>query len=344
MSKSILPSEMRGVCKVTGYRGRGKSFFASQIENPALTGFFDFEKKGEGIHGQLNFALYVPVTELASGTAGVWDVFIREMEKIKENTLSHVVLDNTAHLETSMRAEAARHADDYARQFGMDAGNIRANRYGGQGGVVNYLISERICNALWAKGVKLITVTSHIKPRWAGGAQVPNSYNIKGADRWDELSILTIIMLPGDHFPGPALVMKEQLGQIEFKDGVFAARRRLPYRLPEATPAAIYHYLAHPANLIEPAPGERPTSDEIHPFEEKLSREQMSIVLAEIEQTRQAEAEMQALAKVMSLKESAVALMEENSSLTIPQLAKVLSEKLGRPVSPVEAKRALNGG
>lgn len=292
-AKSILPAEMRGVAKVTGYRGRGKSYFVSQMENPSLTAFFDFEKKGEGIEGQLHFGMYVPVTEQAtnSGT-GVWDVFWNAISAIQPGQYTHAILDNTAPLETAMRAEAARNADTYARLFGMDAGNIRANRYGGQSGVVNYLISDKICNVLWGKGIQLVSITSHIKPRWSGGVQVPNSYNIKGADRWDELSIMTLIMIPGEHSPIPsALVMKEQLGKIAFNErkGDFDTERRLPYRLPIATPAKVRHYLEYPADLKNPAPGEVPTDEEIGPFRERLSREQMSIVMAEIENNKMLE-------------------------------------------------------
>jgi hypothetical protein len=286
MSKSILPDEWRGVTKTTGYRGVGKSYFASQIENPSLKAFFDFEKKGEGIDAKLHFGLYVPVTERASGgSVGVFDTFMAEVAKIKDNQFTHVILDNTAPLEQAMKSEAARNADKYSKQFGLDANNIRANRYGGQGGVVNYLISE-ICNSLWTKGVKLISVTSHIKPRWSGGVQVVNSFNVKGADRWDELSILALVLIPGGFAPIPAaLVMKEQLGVIEFNEesSSFDVHRRLPYRLPKATPAAIKEYLLHPANLVEPSTGETPTDDEVQPFREKLSREQIKIVLAEIE-------------------------------------------------------------
>jgi len=141
---------------------------------------------------------------------------------------------------------------------------------------------------LWSRGVKLISVTAHIRNRWAGGAQVVNSFNIKGADRWDELSILTLVMIPGDFAPVPAaLVMKEQLGAIEFANGQFKVTRRLPYRLPRATPSAIRDYLQSPANLHSPAPGETPSDEEIQPFREKLSREQIKIVLAEIEREKE---------------------------------------------------------
>lgn len=291
--KSILPDEMQGVCKIAGYRGKGKSWFVSQLENPGLTAFMDFEKKGEGINAQIKFGLYVPVTEIAAGGAlGIYDVFIREIEKLPKDKFTHFIIDNSAPLELAMKAEAARNASKYAKQFGMDANNIVMNRYGGQGGVVNHLISEMICNPLWAKGVKLISVTSHIKPRWAGGVQVVNSFNIKGADRWDELSILTLIMIPGDFPPVPsALVMKEQLGQISFNDalGTFTTRRRLPMRLPRATPQAIKDYLTHPADLQIPASGEVPTEDEIKPFRERLDKEQINLMLSEIEHEKELE-------------------------------------------------------
>lgn len=285
--KSILPNEIQGVQKITGYRGLGKTSYAAQVENPKLTAMFDFEKKGQGFHAQLGFGFYSPVTELASGgnVVSVWETFLREVNKLPPH-ITHVILDNTAPLELGMRAEVGRNAEIYAKQFGMDAGNIRANKYGGQGGVVNYLISEKICNPLWARGVQLITITSHIKPRWANGVQVVNSYNIKGADRWDELSVLTLILIPGESHPVPsALVIKEQLGKIEFDEetGAFSQVRRLPLRLPKATPREVINYLHHPADLKNPKPGEVPTTDEAKPFSEKLDKEQLTLVLAEIQ-------------------------------------------------------------
>lgn len=344
MTASILPPALRGVAKVTGYRGRGKSFFAAQMENPRLTCFFDFEKKGEGINEALHFGRYIPVTELASGGGlGVYDTFMRELAALPAGTYTHVVLDNTAPLEQAMKAEASRNANKYAVQFGMDAGNIRLNKYGGASGVVNYLISDAICNPLWAKGVKLITVTAHIKPRWSGGAQVPNSFNVKGAERWDELSILTLIIIPGDFPPVPsALVMKEQLGSISFDDsaGTFQVQRRLPYRLPRATPQAVYQYLQHPADLAAPAPGEVPSEDEVQPFREKLSKEQLSIVLAEIEANKASEA-YPVPAQVPVTVDWAVAdlLVEEGKApaevaqvlgITVPQYMKAKSERNGK--------------
>lgn len=340
-TKSILPPEMTGACKVTGYRGRGKSYFASQMENPTLTAFFDFERKGEGIDSQLRFGLYCPVTELASGGTGIYDTFMRAVEAIEPNQFAHVILDNTAPLEMALGAEAVRNADLYAKSFGMDAGNIRANKYGGKSGTVNYLIAEKICNPLWAKGVKLITAVSHIKPRWSGGVQVPNSYNIKGADRWEELSILTLIIIPGDHPPAPsALVMKEQLGAIGWdeKKGTFRVSRRLPYRLPLATPAEVYRYLKNPVDLDNLKPGEMPSEDEIGPFREKLSREQMSIILAEIESNRQTISEeitvdLAALAKIV---------LGEKPDASLPEFAKLLSERSGVTVSVPRAKQLMS--
>ena len=342
--KSILPDEVQGVSKITGYRGRGKSYFASQMENPSLTAFMDFEKKGEGINSQVHFGLYCPVTEKASGGGvGIWDTFIREVDSIKQNQFTHAILDNTAPLEMAMRAEAVRNADTYAKAYGMDAGNIRANRYGGQSGVVNYLISEKVCNPLWAKGVRLITAISHIKPRWSGGVQVPNSYNIKGADRWDELSILTLIIIPGDHPPAPsALVMKEQLGAIEWdeKKGKFRAFRRLPYRIPIATPAHVYEYLKTPANLEKPTLGEMPTEEEIGPFREKLSREQMSIIMAEIESNRVIAAEMESEIQV-NLPELAKKISTEKPGIGLPELARLITERSGVTVNAPRAKQLL---
>lgn len=343
INQSIIPAEMRGVQKITGYRGKGKSYYVSTVEDPELTAFFDFEKKGEGIENQLHFGLYVPVTERASGGAlGVWDVFAREIRNLPQGKFTHVILDNTAPLETAMKAEAARNADKYARQFGMNADNIRANKYGGQSGVVNYMVSEEICNPLWAKGVKLISVTSHIKPRWQGGIQVANSYNIKGADRFDELSILTLIIVNGDVPPIPsALVYKEQLGEVHYNRELkkFSRQRRLPYRLPQALPEEIARYIREPADLNHPKAGELPSESELAPFREELSREQIALVFAEVEKAKQQNLELTMLPDAKQKR--AQELASEGKSK--PEIAKVLAGEFAESISVAQVVGWLNG-
>ena len=314
---SILPPEMRGVMHITGYRGVGKSYLASQSDVPGNIAFFDFEEKGEGISvGGQSFGLYrsltAEATDIKSGKPNMLLLFDKTLEAItglEQDRYPVVIIDNTAPLELAIKAEAIRNVDYYCQQFSLNKGNVLSGRYGGASAVVNYYVSHMV-NMLRAKGVKLVIVTTHIRPAWSGAGQVPNKYSIKGADRWQELSILTLILIPGSNPPIPsALVQKEQLGQISLdldlsNPEVYAAVmrgesghevcRRLPYKLPEATFQKIRWYLAHPANIAHPEPGELPTFDESDPFDEKLSKEQFRYVQLQMEAAKQEEEEAKA--------------------------------------------------
>lgn len=282
MTQSVLPSEMRGVMTVTGPRGVGKSFLCAQADNPALMAFFDFEAKGEGIHNQLNFGTYRALTQEAKvgDPVDLYNITMDAFNTLPKDKYTVVVLDNISPLELAMNAEATRDAPRYAREFGLNLRNIVAARFGGSRAIVNFMISTRISNVLHAKGVRLVIATSHVGSMWGLAGPVPNKFRTKGADRWQELSILSLILVKGDRPPIPAaLVQKEQLGTIRWDEtlGEHIVSRRLPLRIPKCTFAEIRRYLAEPADLDNPAPGEVPTAEESDPFSETLSREQIAM-------------------------------------------------------------------
>jgi hypothetical protein len=288
MAKSILPPEFRGVTFITGRRGVGKSFLAAQADIPDNVVYFDFEAKAEGLHNQLHFGAYYPVTEMAvgRGVAGTWDVMLDLISKLPLNRYTVAVIDNVSPLELAMKAEATRNAKLYAKEFSLQEGNITAGRYGGASSVVNFLVTDKICAPLHAKGIQLIVVTAHVKPPWANGVPISNKWNSLGATRWQELSILSLVLVAGEHAPVPAaLVQKEQLGSITFdaEQGEFVIQRRLPLRIPRCTFAEVKRYIREPANLANPAVGEKPSDDEYYQFSEELSKEQLSIMRMALE-------------------------------------------------------------
>jgi len=353
MVKSILPTEMTGVVFIGGRRGLGKTYLAAQADRPENVLFLDFESKGRAVHSQLSFGEYHAVNEEAAGKGakGLYDRTMAIITGIPQDKFTVAVLDNISPFEMGMNREVSLTALKSSEEYGMEYGNVIKNRYGGRSGIVNYWISERLVTPLQAKGIRLVIATAHVKPAWLNSVQLPNKFNVKGADRWQELSILTLVLLPGDYPPVPsALVMKEQLGSIKFDEakGDFVIGRRLPYRLPRATFGAIRDYLAHPANLDSPKEGESIRTEEVQPYTDEISREQLTIVTemaAFARHQQEEEAEIEA--------DLAVEQQTQAKSLTTDQLEqarewqvidhlsiKAISERLSLPIPTVSAALA----
>lgn len=296
---SILPPQMQGVMFVTGYRGLGKSYLASMADLPQNICFLDFENKGEGIDSDLGFGLYRALTQEAVGKQGqgLFDIAWSCFKSIQKDRFTTVILDNIRPLEMAMGAEAVADARKYADLYGLNADKIKKNAWGHQNAVVNCMIGD-MCAIMHAAGVRLIIATSHVKDQWFSGQPIPGKYRYQGADRWQELSILTLILVPGDNPPIPAaIVQKEQLGLIEIERNPtqeqieammrgeigHTAKRRLPYRLPEATFQKLRWYLYHPADFAEPDAGESVVQSEVDAFDSTLSKEQLQFVTAAID-------------------------------------------------------------
>lgn len=280
--KSVLPAEMKGVMFLSGYRGIGKSYLAATADAPNNVAYLDYESKGEGLDAQLHFGMYRSLTSESAGggVTKLWDVTSNAINDIPKGT-TVCVLDNIAPLELALRAEAGRDLTRYVKEFGLNLANVQAGRYGGLSSVVNFLITEKLTAPIHAKGVRLIIAITHVKPRWENGVPIPNKFNLKGADRWQELSILSLVLHPGEHAPIPAaLVQKEQLGTLmwDSEKGEHTIARRLPLRIPSCTFSEIRRYLREPADLRNPAPGEVPTDEQTDPFRAELSRDQITMM------------------------------------------------------------------
>lgn len=334
--QSILPDEMHGVAFFSGYRGLGKSFLASQADLPQNILFLDYESKGEGIDAQLNFGQYHALTQKAEGDPQkLYNATMAVVNGIPENQFTVAIFDNVSPFELAMNAEAARNAEKYSVMYGLNLKNIKANRFGGTKAIVNFMISD-VCATLHRKGVKLIIATSHIKARWGSAGPIPNKFNMKGADRWQDLSILTLVLIPGVNPPVPsALVQKEQLGSIELATNLTPEQiaamkrgdeghkisRRLPPKLPDCTFQAIRKYLHKPANFNKLTKNERPTVDESDPFSERISAEQLGMMKTALDIQDRAERDEEASML-------AVEAMERDNK--VQTLANQIKEILGK--------------
>ena len=319
---------MTGVMSVSGYRGSGKSFLAAQADFPENIAVFDFENKGAGIDEQLKFGLYRPLVQECEGDpVKLYKKFSEEIDRLEQDKYTVLIIDNVSPLEVAMNAEVRTKPETYADRYGLNAKNIIANRYGGSKSVVNFMISD-FASRIHSKGVKLIIVISHIGNRWSPGGIIPNKYNVKGADRWQELSILTLILIHGKNPPVPsALVQKEQLGTISVNSNLTPEEldlmirgetghkitRRLPTKISDCTFQSVRHYLYNPVDFDNLKPDEIPTEEEINPFRERLSKEQFEIVRGAIalkEREEKENEELEALEKQRAYKERATILSD----------------------------------
>jgi hypothetical protein len=288
MNKSIIPDVMQGVIFISGRRGYGKSWLASQVDAPNNVLFLDYDNKGEGIHNGLHFANYYNVSSMAAGggSIAIYNTTIKLIASIEKDQYTTVILDNISQLEIALRVEAMRDIKGYAKEFGLNEKNIIDGKMGGVSTVVNPLVNNRICSPLYAKGIKVIVATSQATQAWSVNGPIRNKWNAKGADRWQDLSVLTLMLVPGDFPPTPsAIVQKEALGKItyNYETEEFNPQRYLPLRLPRATFGEIREYLKTPADLKNPKPGEIPTDAEMAAYSENFSQEQLGMIKLQME-------------------------------------------------------------
>lgn len=287
---SIMPKEFQGVIFITGNRGVGKSYCAAGVERPDLVLYLDFDDgKGAALHEQLNFANYQDVKADVVGTYGqvykpaqMYEHIRSILERIESNRYTHAVLDNIDDIEHALTIEVKRDPDGYGigRNPKTGVSHAVSGAYGGPWPAVNNLISGLV-NVMRAKGIKVVTAIAHTKDMWGSGGPVPNKRKVRGVERWQQMSILSLVVIPGtpDPIPPAALVQKEALGKLSFDThtGKFEKPiRRLPLRLPEANFDEIRKYLKKPADLKNPKPGEVPTFEEQNPFSDKFSKEQLA--------------------------------------------------------------------
>lgn len=340
---------------LSGYRGSGKSFLASQSDLPQNILFLDFESKGAGINAQLQFGSYRALTqEAGEDPQALYRVTMQVINEIPDSRYTVAIFDNVSPFEIAMNAEAANNARMYSQRYGLNEKNVKAGRFGGTKAIVNFMISD-ICAKLHSKGIQLIVPTSHISARWSTTGPIPNKYSMKGADRWQELSILTLILIPGDKPPVPsALVQKEQLGtiSIDYSDGKLDSelldaimrgeaghivQRRLPPKISECTFQKLRWYLHNPADFKNLADHEVPSLEERDPFDKKLSNEQLGLMMKELDYQRAQEEEEKAIMEALAvddkvkitdeIKKHLIAISAVNRKMPFPAIQIELKEK-----------------
>lgn len=286
-----IPPELQHVVQVYAFRGMGKTTFALGVDHPDNVLMLDYESKGEGLAVQLGLKNYFSVQDECTAMSGInyspHDIFDRTKQIINavpKDRFTAVIIDNIALLQEGCVEEVKR----FPTRYGILPMNAQKGSFGGAYPGVKYLLKSMF-SELRAKGVQVIVITSHVKTAWAGDKPLLGKFKAVGLDIIAELSVLSLALVPGaaENLGCPAAVVaKEQLAKIEWKDGKLDVVRRLPLRLPKATFSEVKDYLANPANLTNPRPGEVPTREEIDPFLPTFSKEQIQFVKELLEVSR----------------------------------------------------------
>lgn len=292
LSESILPKELTGVLTLSGTRNIGKTLFAIQSEVPSRILFIDCEEKTSGLNEQVQFGAYHPViSEFLAQRQGNYDAsefygyFENLIKKVEKDKFTVCVIDNIAYLESAIEARIKKMPVAY----GVSPESAASGKYGGIWGAVKTQIST-ICNILYSKGIKCIIMISHLVHPWAGGQPVLSKMKQVGKDRWFEMAVLSLILIPGEHpYIPAALVTIDHTTKLKFnpEKGDYEIQRRLPLRLPTATFAELRRYLKEPADLMNPRPGERPTEEEIYPYSDKFTPAQLTTLAKLAEAARE---------------------------------------------------------
>ena len=280
---SILPEEVRHLVVVTGQRGTGKTTFCATAENPANVLFLDFESKGVSLLNQLPGLNYFAPLEECTRQYGlnyprraVWDRFLQIINAVPVGRFTTLVIDNGA----SLQDAAAAMVEDDPVSWGVKPAAVQSGSYGGPWPGVQRAL-QRLLTLIREKGFDLILVTFQPKASWVNGVPSMTRLQITNVTTWHEQSTLTIALdTSAIGKPGvpSAVVLKESSALIELnpETGEWQVQRRLPAQLPMATMAEIGRYLKHPADLLNPAPGEMPTVDAVDRWKTTFGRDQLA--------------------------------------------------------------------
>ena len=294
---------MKQLIVVTGSKGAGKSTTAATIAPPNESDkvfVVDTENSMSDIVDQIEFGQYVRAYErmkldasmlenVAKGDlpwvgdtqrgamADYYNWFISMLnERLTHNKYKYLVIDTVEPLE--MAFTAAVQANPKA--FGWSGSKV----YGKLETEGVRPLYEGLLEAIYARGVETIVLTTHLHSVWQDDKPILNK--IKPGGRLTVLTRLSTLMLwmipnVGNEDGAPAaLVLKARMGKMIPTPQGWQTRRILPQRIPHFSWMDVDAYKRDPANLAEPAYGEVPTPSEQEMISEMLTNEQMRLMVA----------------------------------------------------------------
>ena len=223
---------------------------------------------------QINQGEFPWVSEQKQGA--LIDYYQHTLKDIDEN-LEYGKFDVYVH-DTLEKLEAgmAAFVDNNKRVSG-----VRSVAYGKLWSDGVFPLYEALVEALYARGVKTIILTSHLKNPWVDNKPIVGKVAPSGKKLLYKLSSLMIWLVNNrknaDGAPA-GLILKERMGNLIAVDGVWKPRRMLPERIPHCTWVDINNYLENGCDLANPAEGESMSDREREMISELITDEQMRLM------------------------------------------------------------------
>lgn len=297
---SIIPAAVTHVILAGGFFGSGKTTFVAGIDRPENILFLDYEGKGEGVARISGISNYFCPPQDASGLYGMmppqiatWERTKQILEAMPKGRFTVVLLDGLTILQKAIHTYVETAPAHIQQGLGCNPKNVISGSMGGAWPGVGAVL-QNVFNVARAKGVQCIGITTEAKAKWSNTGPILNKFQLAGQDIIHKMSVLSVVMIPGlpQYLGAPsALVLKEQLGDLQWKDGAQVVRKRIPPKLPLASMAEVYRYLNEPADYGKLKPEEIPSLEEIEPFKPIVSKDQLASMDKLLELSRLANVE-----------------------------------------------------
>jgi hypothetical protein len=213
----------------------------------------------------------------------MWTYILEDLDKhLARGQFRVYVHDTIAGLEAAMVAWC----DTHVKALGV-RGSSKGSPWGEFWTAGVYEMYNQLFEAVFARGVEAIILTTHLKAYTEDNKRVPGKVQ-PGGKPWltPQASLMLWLVNTRNADGAPAaLVLKERLGELTIDEtGNWKLRQMLPRRIPHCTWVDIRRYLAVGCDLANPAPGETPSESEIKMIEPYLfTNEQLRLMVLDTE-------------------------------------------------------------
>ena len=242
------------------------------------------------------------------------------------------VLDTLKRLEASMAVWA---------QKNMGKLGVTNTSHGRDWSEGIFPLYEGLISSIFARGIKVIIFTSHLKQPWENNKPVPGKVVLSGKKILQFLSRFMVWLIKDNRNTSgapAALVLKERLGRIGITEsGEWDIRRVIPERIPSFTWTEVERYIREGYNAKNPDPREIMSPEEIELVSDAMTDKQMQLMVAEAQKEAKE-------AEIRLKQESAPLLSVAQTIDTEAPLAKKIAEIIESGTTDVSTiRQSLNG-